>query len=399
MTNTNDISSRQREVERDARALAKFSGMKYTRALRLIEHPLAQGILGERFCARDVIRVLTEHPVLSRPGADPNNRSTHLGSDGLWSAGEYPLEVSTEDDYLSVVLTAEVLRMFNRTAVSNSDASSYGLKHTAEEFLGEYLQGFSYITNGTAIWAAAVLDIPVAPDAAEEQGPNADFGLVSEQVDYARRMRRSAGAERERVRAHHHRPPGYAHLRRVLEEYAESGKAPERWGGIDDEAEPTTSPFHEWLAAQAGPGELGSRALLAGHYRAGFRDGDHGVAKQPEDLISILRNLGADEAFIEAGHRAVVEWGLTSPESIGIRTERMYDSRDVHGGWGAGSGDAERYEYRCPCGHGKIVEEHDNVPGFREHDHFIICGTCTTEWRFVDGLPTRSWRIEPIRVG
>lgn len=48
-----------------------------------------------------------------------------------------------------------------------------------------------------------------------------------------------------------------------------------------------------------------------------------------------------------------------------MRTEKIYASNENHPGYGAGDGDTERYEYKCPCGKGKIVEEHDNIPGFR----------------------------------
>ena len=43
--------------------------------------------------------------------------------------------------------------------------------------------------------------------------------------------------------------------------------------------------------------------------------------------------------------------------------DRIYSSQENHPGYGAGSGDTERYEYLCPCGKGKVVEEHDNIPG------------------------------------
>ncbi|WP_242861291.1 hypothetical protein [Acetivibrio ethanolgignens] len=47
-----------------------------------------------------------------------------------------------------------------------------------------------------------------------------------------------------------------------------------------------------------------------------------------------------------------------------MRTEVIYSSSEDHHGYGAGSGDTERIEYLCPCGKGKVVEEHDNIPGF-----------------------------------
>ena len=59
-----------------------------------------------------------------------------------------------------------------------------------------------------------------------------------------------------------------------------------------------------------------------------------------------------------------------------MRTKLIYESQEEHSGYGAGSGDIEHYEYECPCGKGKIIEEHDNIPGFREHDVYIACDEC-----------------------
>ena len=390
------------------RPWSTFSGMKYTEALRLMQHPLAQGILGERISSRAVISALTEHPVLSESVWDTDisgddvqteERVTHLGETGLWDADERPLQCTSEDDYLAVVLTAEVLRMFAPTSQPHEDAHSYNLKHTVEEFLGEHVGEFSYVANGTAIWAAAALGIPVAESTPGEYNRNANFGLESLQVEYARRMRRNVRDSGIEIRAHHHRPPGYLFLLRALERYRETGVAPARWDGIDHDAAPLTSPFHEWLVAQASRSERGnpgSRESLAYDYRAGINDGDHGVALEPEDLVRILGELAADEAYLDAARDAMLDWARTSPESTGIRTELIDRSRREHSGWGAGAGDVELYEYKCPCGEGRIVAEHDNIPGFREHDVWISCDRCVAEWRFVPGLPLRRWRLEPI---
>lgn len=407
MTNNSSTVARSREIERDAKAWSKFSGMKHTQALRLMEHPLAQGILGDRICARDVIRVLTDHAVLSEPvwdadgdGGETDARVCHLGDSGLFSAEARPLSASKETDYLEIVLTAEVLRAFTTTSEPQSEAYSYNLKHTAEEFLGEHLGGFSYVTNGQAIWAAAAIGIPLAESSPGEFSLNADFGLVPEQVEYARRMRRNSGSSRDEIRAHHHRPPGYVFLQEALRRYRVFGEAPDRWNGIDEHAGLLTSPFHEWLVAQAASaGEReaqGSRERLAGDYAAGVRGGDHGVASQPEHLMDILHGSGADQDFFDAARSAVLDWARTSPQSTGIRTELTDSSRSGHSGWGAGSGDVERYEYHCPCRAGSILEEHDNIPGFREHDVRIMCDLCREEWDFVSGLSVRGWRIAPI---
>ena len=49
-----------------------------------------------------------------------------------------------------------------------------------------------------------------------------------------------------------------------------------------------------------------------------------------------------------------------------MRTEVVYSSAKFHPGYGAGSGDTERIEYKCLCRKGKIIEEQDNILGFRD---------------------------------
>ncbi|MDQ4504418.1 hypothetical protein [Sinomonas sp. ASV322] len=84
-----------------------------------------------------------------------------------------------------------------------------------------------------------------------------------------------------------------------------------------------------------------------------------------------------------------------SESERGIRTELRRSSEEGHAGFGAGSGDTERYEYACPCGKGSVVEEHDNIPGFRQHDVNLYCASCRDEgWDFVPGRGVRGWRLE-----
>ena len=88
----------------------------------------------------------------------------------------------------------------------------------------------------------------------------------------------------------------------------------------------------------------------------------------------------------------------TVPSSAPIRTEWVGGDSHDQGGWGAGAGTVERYEFRCPCGDGTIIEEHDNIPGFRDHDVRLDCDKCRTQWRFVDGRGVRDWALEPLSV-
>lgn len=47
-----------------------------------------------------------------------------------------------------------------------------------------------------------------------------------------------------------------------------------------------------------------------------------------------------------------------------IRMKQVSSSVGYATGYCAESGDTDRYGYECPYGKGKIVEEHDNMPGF-----------------------------------
>ena len=76
-----------------------------------------------------------------------------------------------------------------------------------------------------------------------------------------------------------------------------------------------------------------------------------------------------------------------------MRTKLIYESQEEHSGYGAGSGDTERYEYECPCGKGKIIEEHDNIPGFREHDVYIACDECRKKYILNPSKGVRGWEL------
>ena len=76
-----------------------------------------------------------------------------------------------------------------------------------------------------------------------------------------------------------------------------------------------------------------------------------------------------------------------------MRTELIDSSCEPSGGYGAGSGDMERYEYRCPCGKGKIVEEHNNIPGFRDHDVYIQCEECFGKYTLDTSKGVRRWEL------
>lgn len=76
-----------------------------------------------------------------------------------------------------------------------------------------------------------------------------------------------------------------------------------------------------------------------------------------------------------------------------MRTKLIYESQKEHSGYGAGCGDTERYEYECPCGKGKIIEEHDNIPGFRDHDVYIACDECSKKYILDISKGVRGWEL------
>lgn len=76
-----------------------------------------------------------------------------------------------------------------------------------------------------------------------------------------------------------------------------------------------------------------------------------------------------------------------------MRTKLIYESQEEHSGYGAGSGDTEYYEYECPCGKGKIIEEHDNIPGFRDHDVYIACDECSKKYILDISKGVRGWEL------
>ena len=55
--------------------------------------------------------------------------------------------------------------------------------------------------------------------------------------------------------------------------------------------------------------------------------------------------------------------------------------------------ETECYEYECPCGKGRIIEEHDNTPGFREHDVYWKCNECEKKYILDKTNGVRSWKV------
>ncbi|XVQ86490.1 hypothetical protein ACQP2K_03380 [Microbispora siamensis] len=374
---TSNNHAQNRELQKDARAWADFTGTTYNAALRQMSSPLAQGLLGERVSARQLIAALNDHELIGSRGGDPI-----LGESGFFS--EVPWHFNGETDFIQLALITDMLRMF--TPISDSttpEVGSYSLKHTAERFLSPHC---SYVSNGRLIWAAAALGLRIAdPDG---DGPNLLIGVSEREHDYVRRM---VDLGHTRPHADHYRPAGYADLQTALAQAAAGELITRRW------VRPTlvveAAPFHDWLILQAGRNDV--IGVLAGDYSAGVRDSDHRIARTPDELLAIFHEIRPSPEAYDAVVSTIAEWMRTVPSSAPIRTEPIGGVAHEHEGWGAGAGTVERYKYRCPCGDGTITEEHDNVPGFREHDVRIDCDKCRAEWRFVDGRSVRGWGLEP----
>lgn len=369
-----------RAFQQDARAWSAFTGTNYTSALRQVSSSLAQGLLGPRVNARRLIAALNDHELIGAHGGD-----SLLGENGVRS--DSPWDFDGKTDYIQLALITDMLRMF--TAISGTETpevGSYSLKHTAEWFLSPHC---SYVSNGRLIWAAAALGLPIEdPDG---EGPNVMIGVSEREHDYVRRM---VGSGQTRPQVHHHRPTGYEHLRAALTRAADGEFITDRWVPPVPVEEP--APFHDWLIQQVGRNDVVGD--LAGDYSAGVRDSDHRVARTADELLAIFHEIPHSPEAYDAVVTSIAEWMRTEPSSTPIRTDRIGGEERDHGGWGAGAGTTERYDYLCPCGDGVIIEEHDNIPGHREHDRWIACDKCRAEWRFVEGRSVRGWAIEPVGV-
>lgn len=378
---TSNNHSQNRELQQDARAWATFTGTNYTSALRQMSSPLAQGLLGERVSARRLIATLSEHELIGAHGGAPDLGENGVRSDSSWS-------FNGKTDYIEFALITDMLRMFTPTSGSESpEVGSYSLKHIAEWFLSPH---FSYVSNGRLIWAAAALGLPIADPNGD--GPNLLIGISEREHDYVRRM---IGPGQTRPRANHYRPAGYEHLRAALARAAAGELITENWVRPEPVIEP--APFHEWLIQQIGRNDVVGD--LAGDYSAGVRDSDHRVARTADELLAIFHEVSHSPEAYDAVVTSIAEWMQTEPSSAPVRTERISGDSSDHHGWGAGAGTTERYEYLCPCGDGTIIEEHDNIPGFREHDRWIACDKCRVEWRFVEGRSVSNWALEPVAAG
>lgn len=76
-----------------------------------------------------------------------------------------------------------------------------------------------------------------------------------------------------------------------------------------------------------------------------------------------------------------------------MRTKLIYSKIKGHQGYGDGSGTTELYRFECPCGKGKIIEEHNNIPGMMEHSVKLYCDACEIKYDLNTSLGVRSWKL------
>jgi len=55
-------------------------------------------------------------------------------------------------------------------------------------------------------------------------------------------------------------------------------------------------------------------------------------------------------------------------------------------GFGAGSGEIIREEYKCPCGAGEVIYEKDDIPGFKESSIRCTCEDCREKYDLGRGI-------------
>lgn len=223
-----DSTTRDPAITRDAKTWRDAAGVKYTEALRLVEDPLHQGILGDRIATRDLLRVLEEDPLLGL-----NGYAGKLGRTGLNADSTMRDELSAEM-LREVLLSVEALRLFSHSKTlapggtppitasgipfdtrlidmySREWVSSYEMKHTVERLLARMNL---YVSNGAVILAATMIGLPIVRF--DENSPNVSIGVRRDEHDNLRRM-----LDGDSLRSDHKVPPGYARLRAVLERAA-----------------------------------------------------------------------------------------------------------------------------------------------------------------------------------
>jgi len=296
---TTTTTDRHPAITRDAKAWRDAADVNYTEALRLIEDPLHQGILGDRAVVRDLLRTLENHPQIGS-----NHIASVLGRHGFGAST--PLLDDLDADLLrGVIMSIEFLRMFSapsaaELATRSTWKGSHQLKHRAEEFLAGTVDG--YVSDGTMIWAAAALGLPLRYNDGDLEAPNFDIAIPTNELTWLR-----LGTDRSfgKRRGDHFMPPGYARLKAVIE-LAEKGEPIDSALATPLAIREAHSPFHLWLSAQLR--RDGDEGRFVRDYLAGVDDSDHRPARSPEDLEAIMASLNYSYDALMSGHTLPADW-------------------------------------------------------------------------------------------
>ncbi|MCY1718557.1 hypothetical protein OVA26_16595 [Microbacterium sp. SL62] len=303
---SDSTTARDRAITRDAKTWSRVTNTKYTEALRLIEHPLHQGILGDRIVVRDLLRTLEDHPVIG----SAHTRST-FGARGLGDDTPLVDELSPTM-FRQILLCVEFLRMFTPSTevdeASRHEVDSYTLKHRLEHFLERTTP--EHITIGAMILAAAVLELPIREQKFElGKSRNVLITLPRHEAEFMRGEHPALNARRGGT---YHRPPGYRRLFAVLDK-ASRGEAFVDELHADHDRKPTLSGFHVWLASQIDRDT--DDVPFVRDYLAGIADSDHDPAASGEDLRGILNGLPrVHEDWLAAAEGYIAEYERAQPE-------------------------------------------------------------------------------------
>lgn len=208
-----------------------------------------------------------------------------------------------------------------QSGAAKLEVNSYSLKHTAEWFLAPHC---SYVSNGRLIWAAAALGIRIADT--DGAGPNLLIGVSEREHDYVRRM---VGPGQTKPHANHYCPAGYAQLQTALVRAAAGELITGRW--IRPTIVHEAAPFHDWLILQTGRDDVVGD--LASDYSAGVRDSEHRIARTPDELLAIFREVSHSPEAYDALVSAIAEWTRTLASPQPIRTGQIGGGSHDHGGW------------------------------------------------------------------
>lgn len=77
-----------------------------------------------------------------------------------------------------------------------------------------------------------------------------------------------------------------------------------------------------------------------------------------------------------------------------MRTREISYKTDGIGG-GARTGTTTLKTFECPCGKGTIEEEHDDIPGFKNHTVDIHCVFCKERYLLDTSKGVSSWELIP----